>query len=178
MKKHPAFQFVLIFAAIVAVFSCADAAQRRVAFNEANFARTRGAGSGLVVGRAFTILRDGTTKFAQNVEVDLVPINPYTTEIMKRRFDGGEDLGPADPRYFKYVRSAQTDDRGNFVIHHIPPGNYYVGTEVSWRSDWFWNTDNFGISTKSTVERSQHIYAQVSIKNGQTVRIIGWNQGK
>jgi hypothetical protein len=173
----------LLVAAALALSSCAEAiVPRRVTFNEADFTRTRGTGSGSVVGRASTV-EDGSPRFAQKIEIDLAPVNAYTTEVVKRRFEGGENLGPADPRYSKYLHSTQTDEHGNFEFRHIPPGDYYVVTKVSWIHDFTdlrlvgSADDNNYMPVQATQEISQWIYARVSVKNGQTVKVTNWNQG-
>ncbi|MFZ0505940.1 MAG: hypothetical protein WAM44_19610 [Chthoniobacterales bacterium] len=102
----------------------------------------------------------------------LLPVNPYTTESIQRKYVAGDNLADGPPRYQKYLRSAQADAQGNFAFRRISPEDYYVGTTIDC-SYWYWNADG----TKATVNRDQYIYASVSVQNGQTVRVTEWGQG-
>ncbi|MDR3405579.1 MAG: hypothetical protein P4L99_23995 [Chthoniobacter sp.] len=152
--------------------SCA-AAPRRVAFQEADFAGAGRTGSGTVTGNAFIVTWDGRTLPGGFNEVVLYPVNAYTTEEMKRQYEHGENLESRDARSAQYVRTGQTDGLGDFAFRHVPPGNYYVGSGGNW-SNWYWNDDG----TKATVDHLQRIYAQISVKDGQTVNVTHWIQGK
>jgi hypothetical protein len=75
MKKHPAWQFVLLGAVTLLSWSCATpVVPRQVSFKEADFARTSGTGSGTVVGQAFTVLRDNSVRYGKDVWLLLLPV--------------------------------------------------------------------------------------------------------
>lgn len=82
------------------------------------------------------------------------------------------------------MHSTQTDEHGNFEFRHIPPGDYYVVTKVSWIHNFTdlrlvgSADDNNYMPVEATQELSQWIYARVSVKNGQTVKVTNWNRGK
>jgi hypothetical protein len=149
---------------------------RQTPFNEADFAKTRGAGSGSITGQGYIVMKNDSIRFL-DTSIDLVPVNAYTTEIIQRRLIEGHNLLPADPRYRQYVRSAPADDHGRFAFHNLPSGDYYLGSSVDWR-DWSWFTDNDNNMYKVWSNYAVPIYAQVTVKNGQTVRVTDWNYGK
>jgi hypothetical protein len=149
----------------------------QVTYRDADFAAARGTGSGAVVGQAFATMEDNSVRYLENSSIDLQPVNAYTTEIIERRFARGENLMPSDPRYLRQGRSAPTDATGHFEFHGLPSGEYYVGSSVDWKN-WYWNTDGEGVMYKVWVQYAQPVYARVSVKNGQTVRVTDWSYGK
>jgi hypothetical protein len=163
----------LSLAGLLAV--CAGCAEsRQTPFNEAEFSGTTGHGTGVVTGRAYVLFEDGKT-LINNDAVLLAPVTNYTTEAIQRKYVKGENLEPADPRLAKYVRAANTDEDGDFVIRDIAPGEYYVEGELNWTSSHL-DTDQDGIETLMYTDHSQRIFARVSVRNNQTVRILEWNQ--
>lgn len=165
-----------IVAALALLSLAACSASRRVAFNEADFAATPGRGSGAVSGRVLAVLDGGRTVAADHEVVAVAPVNAYTSENIQRRFRKGERLRSADRRIDKYLRSAPTDGDGNFIIRGIPAGDYFVETKVSWTTQHR-EIDNDGIEENMNVDHDKLIYARVSLKPGQTARLMTWNQG-
>ena len=98
---------------------------RRVAFNEAEFAPYRGAGSGSVAGQLVTS-SGGDVYIGSGVHVTLLPVTSYTKEMVEREIGNGENLASSDARLHQYIRMTKTDDGGNFVFDHVPPGEYFV----------------------------------------------------
>ena len=170
--KHPPSRLTALFAAALFLAACAPV-PRRVAFQESDFTRGSKTGSGAVTGNVFIVTWDRRTLPSSNYEVVLYPVNPYTTEEIKRRYERGENLETGDARSAKYTHTGQTDDVGDFAFRNVPAGNYYVGSSGNW-DYWYWNDDG----TKATVDHLQRIYAQVSIRDGQTVKVTHWVQGK
>ena len=104
--KQSAWPFALLAAAAVAFSSCV--ASRQVSFNEADFARTTGTGSGSVTGHASVTFSwqdwtgpQTTTRTADSETVVLLPVNAYTTESIQRKYIAGVNLADGDPRYCK-----------------------------------------------------------------------------
>jgi len=97
-----------------------------VAFNEAEFAPYRGAGSGSVAGQLVVTSDDGETHIGNGAHVTLLPVTSYTKEMVDREIGDGDDLASSDPRLHAYVRLVTTDGGGNFVFDHLRPGEYFV----------------------------------------------------
>jgi hypothetical protein len=140
-------RIVVLSATALAYASCATPiVQRQAAFNEADFASTRGTGAASVVGQAFTVLQSNSVRYGRNV-LDLAAVTPYTTEIVESKLRHGQNLAPGDPRFDQFRRSAQADDHGNFEFHHLPPGEYYVTTAIDC-SYSYWHSDSEDAGTR------------------------------
>lgn len=162
-----------LFTLALTFSSCAE--PRKTPFNEADFASAAANGSGVVSGQVYCLV-NGNEKLTADVEwVAVVPVNAYTTENIRRRFIKGEHLQSADKRIDKYLRSATTDSEGHFTIRGVPPGTYYVQSEVTWTTSHE-ETDNDGIEENMHVDHEKLVYAQISVKNGQAVRVASWDQ--
>jgi len=175
--SHPVLRPAILAAALSLCSCAAPLVSRQVPFHEADFAWAGRTGSGSVSGQVFVTMTDHTMKIGSNVTLVLLPVNAYTTESIQRKYLGGENLADGDPRYDKYVHAAQADDQGYFAFHQIPPGDYFVGTNVVW-SYWIWNTDGEGVMYKITITRRTRIFTRVSVHNGQTIRVTDWVQCK
>jgi hypothetical protein len=174
---RPALHLIAILAAALSLSACAPQ-PRNVAFNEASFTHYAGSGTGTITGTAFTILRDQSTFTAnEKAHVRLMPDNEYTREIATRVYDHGEKLLPADPRFQKYVRKISADSDGHFVFNHVVPGHYFVSCHLWWTYPST-STDSDGNITDTEAQEDQWVYAHVSIKNGQTIEVTGWAQGR
>jgi len=161
--------------ALLFLFLCGCTVSREVPFNEAAFVGTSAPGTGIVTGHAYGVLNDDKAVDADHEIVVLTPVTPYTTENVRRRFVKGENLQSADPRIDKYLRSATTDAKGYFTIREIPPGDYYVESKVDWTTS---HQEIFDDGSESTMyaDHDRLIFARVSVKNNQTVRVTSWDQ--
>jgi hypothetical protein len=151
------------------------AVSRDVPYNEAEFAATSGHGSGVVSGHAYAVLGDGDVVDAAGEMVVVAPVTAYTTENVHRRFIRGENLHAADPRIDKYLRNTTADAHGNFSIGGIPPGDYYVESEANWTTS-YQALDNDGIETTMLVDHHKFVFARISLKSGQQMRVTQWDQ--
>ena len=173
MKPLLKARLLLAAAATLSLASCVDPLiPRQVPFNEADFLWSKGHGTGSVEGQAYVFMNDNSARMVQQDSVGLTPVTPYSTESMKVRFEQSKNLGPDDPRYSLYCRVATTDDLGHFSFHNVPSGEYYVATSVEW-SHWYWNDTD-----KVTVDESVPMYARVTIRNGETIKVTDWIYGK
>ena len=146
---------------------------RHATFNEAEFAASRGSGSGVVRGQAFLGNVDGSTLQASNTKVELFPVTSYTTETIQRKYANGVYLAPPDPRYAKYVRTTTTDGNGNFRFANLPPGQYYVGFKYSVTA-----MESVGDDGDTQPElHYRRLYAQVAANNGRTATVGEWSGG-
>ena len=141
-------------------------APRRVLFEESAFAGYGSAGSATVSGKLVVASSNGRVHLADdgNEEdridgtlITLLPVAPYTREMVDRELGDGEYLTPSDPRFKKYVRLTRTDAEGNFVFKQIPAGEYFVTGQVKGNS-----LDDF--SYRWACER-------IKVGKGQSVKI-------
>ena len=173
MKRRSFHHLTCLAFAACALSSCV--VTQKVPFNEADFQRSHGAGSGVVTGHAYIEMKDKSINVGSQSEVILYPVNPYTTEIITREYVHGENLAPPDSRISRYISTTSADDNGNFVFTGVAPGDYYVASRVHWVNH-YWYPDNDGNLQDSADNHAQFIYSQIHVSNGQTIRVTDWNQ--
>jgi hypothetical protein len=160
--------------AILAGSSCTTDSIHQVAFDEPAFKASGGSGSATVTGRAYAVYR-GSEHPAREEPVELLPVNAYTTEIVQGSLLTGHTM-QSDPRLTKYRRSAASDSNGSFVIRHVPAGEYYVISVAEWEHHYeVENADDTG-TDKVTAEYKKPVFARISVRMGETVRVSQWNQ--
>ena len=162
--------FLIIFASLLT--GCTES--RQTQFNEADFIAAAARGSGVVTGQVYLMLAN-TKLTADREAVALAPVNAYTTENIRRRYLGGENLQSADSRIDKYVHGTTTDADGRFSITGIPSGDYYLESEITW-STQFLQTDEDGRQYYMYSDHQKLVFARLSVKGNQTIRVSDWNQ--
>jgi hypothetical protein len=162
-----------MIAAALFLGACAPEQPRQVAFNEAAFAGYGGSGSGQVTGRTVALIGVTAEKLAPFTNVNLMPVNAYTTEIVQRSYVRRENLQDPDPRFQKYVRQVESDGDGNFVFRNVPPGDYYASCDFTYSYPSY-NTDSNG----NQVETELYYDAKIRVRSGQTVTVESWQQGQ
>ncbi len=161
-------------AAILCVAGCTTASNHQVVFDESAFKASSGPGSATITGRAYAVYR-GDEHTATDEAVELLPVNAYTTEMVQGGLLTGHPM-QSDPRLTKYRRSATCDSNGNFAIHRVPAGDYYVVSYAEWEHHYeAENADDTG-TDKVTAEFKKPIFAKISVRSGETVRVSQWNQ--
>ena len=162
--------FLTLFASLLT--GCTES--RQTQFNEADFIAASAHGSGVVTGEVYLML--GSTKVTADREVVvLIPVNAYTTENVRRRFLGGENLQSADSRIDKYVHDTTTDADGRFSITGVPSGDYYLESEINWTTQGL-ETDADQNHYYMYSDHQKLVFVQLSVKGNQTIRVSDWNQ--
>ena len=162
--------FLIVFASWLT--GCTES--RQTQFNEADFIAAAARGSGVVTGEVYLMLGNQKLTADQEVVV-LVPVNAYTTENVRRRFLGGENLQSADNRIDKYVHDTQTDANGRFSITGVPTGDYYLESEINWTTQDL-ETDADQRHYYMYRDHQKLVFVQLSVKDNQTKRVSDWNQ--
>ena len=182
MNQQVGRQFALSLAVALAFSACVT--QRQVPFHEADFKWAAGKGSGTVNGQLVAGLTyvgwtgsHPETLVGHDEDIALLPANAYTEESIQRKYIKGEKLADGDPHEAQYLRDGQTDDQGHFAFRDIPPGNYFVGAEVRWKTHYYHADDDNNL-LKWTVWHTCMVYARVAVKNGQISTVTEWNEGK
>ena len=162
--------FLIIFASLLT--GCTQS--RQTQFNEADFIAASARGSGVVTGQVYLML--GNQKLTADREVVvLAPVNAYTTENVRRRFLEGENLSSADNRIDKYLHDTTTDADGRFSITGVPPGDYYLESEINWTTQNL-ETDDAQRHYYMYRDHQKLVFVQLSVKDNQTNRVSDWNQ--
>jgi hypothetical protein len=132
-----------------------------------------GGGNGTVAGHAYAFYR-GREHPSNNETVDLLSVNAYTTKIVQGLLAGRAMR--SDASLTKYRRSTTSDSSGDFVIHHVPPGDYYVISAAEWEHRYAMeNADDTG-TDEVTADYKKYIFARINVRVGGTMRVSQWNQ--
>jgi len=112
----------------------------QVAFDEAAYAAYRAPGTGTVTGQAFLKTRGGEVRYAAGDEVYLNPATDYEAarifKLLRARFvdpTGKPVWTPAPGENWKTPqRTTTADAEGRFKFEGLPPGKYFVSSNVTW----------------------------------------------
>ena len=105
---------------------------------EAEFIRKPG--TGVIVGHAFRTKSTGVVVNAAGQVVRLVPATEYAKERFTKLYGGAKFVSHAryprddrpDPAYAEYTRTTKAEANGRFAFENVPPGSYFVTTQVIW----------------------------------------------
>jgi hypothetical protein len=159
--------------AVATLGLCSCVVQRQAVFNESAAKWSAGSGSGSVVGRVFVVMRIDSERVGRSTTIDIAPATDYFKEVIDVAFARNRKLTPGDPRAKKYVRTVPTNDEGEFEFHRLPAGDWFVGTDVQWRHSIL-DADSNEVWLKEIVP----IFAHVTVKDGQTVKVADWTYGR
>lgn len=136
--------------------------QARSPFPAFEYAILPQSGTGVVEGQVFMRTVGGDVKFGAGSPVLLGPVTSYTEEWYNVAVIRGLPIGPADPALQKYTRQTQADGNGNFQFTDVPPGQYFLVSEVFWQAP-----THFGLARQGGV-----IVVRVTAEDGRTTRQI------
>jgi len=89
-----------------------------------------------ISGRAFLTLPGGEVKPAANTTIYSVPVTTRSTEAFERGIVRDRpvepDSEPMSETVKKCKRTVQADQEGKFSFEKLPPGNYYVYSQISY----------------------------------------------
>ncbi len=97
-----------------------------------------------ITGQAFLPDKTGhvNVRFAAGEVVRLIPATSYSKARLAYYFHGAK-FAPAatipkndpDPDYLAHTRQTKAGSTGRFVFENVPPGDYFVSTQVMWKPD-------------------------------------------
>jgi hypothetical protein len=140
---------------------------RNIPFNEKDFAGYDRPGTGSLHGQV-TADWEGYHYISQRELVRLVPVTPYTDEMVTRELGHGVRLTQADLRFKKYARYTKTDDSGHYAFSGVPAGRYYLVGYTTWDTgnpdnpvDYLWSCERVtlgkGQSLKIDATHNPHV---------------------
>jgi hypothetical protein len=134
------------FLACLAVFlsACNAGSAPQVRFDAAEAAFIDKPGKTTIAGQAFLPDKTGhvNVRFAAGEVVRLIPATRYSRARLAQYFRGAK-FTPAtfasesdpDPEYLAHIRTTKAGSTGRFVFENVPPGDYFVSTQVVWKPD-------------------------------------------
>lgn len=137
---------------------------REATFQPSEYAMYEKKGEGKISGQAFLKTRGGDVKFAAGERVILNPVTSYSTEWYTKYVKKGIQLEEPDPRAHNYTKLVTADGFGNFQFDELPPGEYYVVTNIFWEVP---SPSGRGLSRTGS-----SVGAKVSLSEGENVKVI------
>lgn len=127
---------------------------KRMQFPAQEYAGLQRDGTGVVKGEIYAQDTYGKKIYGQQTKLYLNPVTSYSREWYSQSYIGGRSMEKADKRLFNYLKFTQSNSKGQFAFFGIPSGSYYL----------------IGTVTMSN-GKNLRIAKEVSVKNGQTVRV-------
>jgi hypothetical protein len=147
---------------ITALLLSACTVQRTAVYDPREYAPYAGTGTGKITGQAFLKTVGGDVKYAAGNMITLHPVTSLTREWFEKMVVQGVPLGAGNPHSDDLRRLVQADAEGRFTFDHLPPGDYYVTTNLTW-----------GVPTSIGVTPTGGIaHAKTHVVNGQTTQVI------
>jgi len=157
--------------------SCAAAPDQSGA-GESVPSHNRATGTGVVVGRAVALPKDGTPHVANKETVILIPKNSVIPQgHHKVNIVGIIVDAPDRPRYPSDAVKVSTDSDGNFRFTNVPPGEYVVTCTIGYYAGEDVSVDySTGGSQMTPRYDNQTISTTVSVQNGATAKATNWHR--
>ena len=135
----------IMFAAAFALGGCRSVPETAnvataTAFNPAEAAYIKKAGTGSIQGHAFWRDDKGGTINAAGEIIRLVPATSYARERFAVLYRGQRSLPTSqiprvdvDPQYADFTRTTRAESTGRFEFDNVAPGVYFVTSQVNYR---------------------------------------------
>ncbi|WP_240043576.1 hypothetical protein [Pseudomonas rhizoryzae] len=131
--------------------------QARSLFPAAEYSYLPKTGTGSVRGQVFMRTVGGDVKYGAGSNVELTPVTSYTEEWYNASFVRKVPIAAPDSRLLSYIRNKRADGTGSFKFTDLPPGEYFVVSEVRWQAPTQFGLAPQGgfIATRVTVENDK-----------------------
>ncbi|MGI9412415.1 MAG: carboxypeptidase-like regulatory domain-containing protein [Hyphomicrobiales bacterium] len=116
-------------------------------------------GTGTISGRTFHQVSGSTVYSGKHASLQLVPVTAYSNEYFNLLFGNNKAYYAAtpvenvDPGFRRYMRRTRADGEGNYEFPGVPPGDYYVYSQIT--------ENRTGVA----------LYERVTIADGQKIRL-------
>lgn len=128
----------------LALLACNSAPPPQIGFDPAEAAFMDKPGKTTVTGQAFLPDKTGhvNARYAAGETVRLIPATSYARARLDYYFHGAK-FAPAasipkndpDPDYLAHTRATKAGPTGRFTFENVPPGAYFVSTQVIWKPE-------------------------------------------
>ncbi len=135
--------FSVVFLPFV-LSACNSAPAPEARFDAAEAAFMDKPGKTTITGQAFLPDKSGhvNVRFAAGEVVRLIPATTYARARLAYYFRGAK-FAPAasipkndpDPDYLAHTRQTKAGSTGRFTFENVPPGDYFLSTQVIWKPD-------------------------------------------
>lgn len=135
MKRTTIKRMLSALAVVAALAGCATSqpTYTALAFDEAEYAALAKEGTGVVRGQVFAKTRGGDIKKGAGNNVVMMPATKFGDQRYYEHLIAGKLLSTSeDRRHHGYMKTKTTDGEGRFEFIDVPPGKYYVFSDVTW----------------------------------------------
>ncbi|MDR3381734.1 hypothetical protein [Cupriavidus basilensis] len=157
-------KLVLWCTAAAILAGCAVPVQQKtydpLPFNAAEYEALPKTGTGVVRGQVFLKTRGGDVKKGAGAQVILSPATSLSEQSYAEGYKSGKTprASPGGGETQKYWRRATADADGRFEIRDVPPGKFFVMSELTWEAP-----TQFGLAKQGGI-----IIVPVLVENGKT----------
>jgi len=90
-------------------------------------------GTGAVSGQVFMRTVGGDVRYGAGSRVLLIPATSYSAQIYSA-YLRNQAVASVDTRALEAGKKTQADGSGNFSFSKVPPGSYYILSDVAWQA--------------------------------------------
>jgi hypothetical protein len=130
-----------------------------VPYDEAEYAALPKSGTGVVKGQVFALTVGGDVKKGAGQPVYLMPATSFRNQWYHESIELGHALAvDADRRHLALERKTIADGDGRFEFVAVPPGSYYVMSQITWSVP-----SKYGLEPQGGL-----VVLKVDVKNGES----------
>lgn len=151
---------LFLFLLPLPLVACNSAPQPQARFDAAEAAFLDKPGKTAIRGQAFLPDKTGKVdvRYAAGEVVRLIPVTSYAQARLDYYFHGAK-FAPAssipkndpDPDYLAHTRATKAGSTGRFAFENVPPGRYYLSTQVIWQPEQAFQSEGGLIYEEATV---------------------------
>lgn len=140
LRGQDVLKLTLALCGALLLSACVERKPATVAFSVEEAAFIKKPGTTTVTGHAFRSKPSGAVVNAAGEVIRLIPATAYARERF-RNFYGARKYVPhrdyprddtPDPAYGEYTRTTKAESNGRFGFEQVPPGEYFVTTQIIW----------------------------------------------
>lgn len=141
-----------------------------IPYDESEYASLAKAGTGVVRGQVFATTVGGDVKKGAGRSVILMPATTFRDQWHRETFETHNVLAAsADKRHLQYDRTKVADGDGRFEFADVPPGKYYVLSDITWQTA---GDIQFARETGFRDQQGGLVVRRIEVRNGSVTEAM------